>query len=443
MKSIWEDVKMPVFPQLSGDTKTDVLIIGGGMAGLLCARFLRDVGVSCIVAEAGRIAGGITAGTTAKVTSQHGLIYQQLVNRFGLSRAEQYLWANEAAVSDFRRLCQGLACDWEDQDSFVYSCNDRSILDTELDVLQSMSFPAKFAEGLPLPFSTVGAVVFPNQGQFHPLKLLAGITGDLPIYEHTKVLELVPGYAVTDHGRIYADKIIAATHFPFLNKHGSYFLKLYQQRSYVLAVEAESGITGMYLDAQKNGLSFRSAGNALLLGGGGHRTGSAGGGWQELEAQARKFYPHAGILRRWAAQDCMSLDGVPYIGQYSKRTPNLFVATGFNKWGMSSSMAAARILTDLVQGKNAPYAEVFSPSRSMLHWQLGLNALHATKNLLTPTKPRCPHLGCALKWNPQEHSWDCPCHGSRFSKDGKCLDNPAMGDLPKHPMPIEKRTFLR
>lgn len=441
MKSIWEDVKMPVFPQLSGDTKTDVLIIGGGMAGLLCARFLRDAGVSCIVAEAGRIAGGITAGTTAKVTSQHGLIYQQLVNRFGLSRAEQYLWANEAAVSDFRRLCQGLACDWEDQDSFVYSCNDRSILDTELDVLQSMSFPAKFAEGLPLPFSTVGAVVFPNQGQFHPLKLLAGITGDLPIYEHTKVLELVPGYAVTDHGRIYADKIIAATHFPFLNKHGSYFLKLYQQRSYVLAVETESGITGMYLDAQKNGLSFRSAGNALLLGGGGHRTGSAGGGWQELEAQARKFYPHAGILRRWAAQDCMSLDGVPYIGQYSKHTPNLFVATGFNKWGMTSSMAAARILTDLVQGKNAPYAEVFSPSRSMLHWQLGLNALQATKNLLTPTKPRCPHLGCALKWNPQEHSWDCPCHGSRFSKDGKCLDNPQWGTCQNIPRLLKKEPF--
>lgn len=429
MKSIWEDINMPAFPRLSGDTKTDVLIIGGGMAGLLCARFLQDAGISCIVAEASRIAGGITAGTTAKVTSQHGLNYRHLVNRFGTFKAEQYLRANEAAVSDFRKLCQNIDCDWENQDSFIYSRNDRSALEAELSVLQSMAFPAQFVERLPLPFSTVGAVSFPHQGQFHPLKFLAGIIGDLIIYERTKVLELAPDYAVTDQGKIYADKIIITTHFPFLNKHGNYFLKLYQQRSYVLALEMEPKITGMYLDAQKNGLSFRQYGNTLLLGGGGHRTGSPGSGWRELEAQANKLYPHSRILRRWAAQDCMSLDGIPYIGQYSRRTPNLFAATGFNKWGMTSSMVAARLLTDLVQGKDNPYAEVFSPSRSMLHGQLGLNFLETAKNLLTPTKPRCPHLGCALKWNPQEHSWDCPCHGSRFAEDGECLDNPATGDL--------------
>ena len=127
----------------------------------------------------------------------------------------------------------------------------------------------------------------------------------------------------------------------------------------------------------------------------------------------------------------MSLDRIPYIGQYSKNTPNLYVATGFNKWGMSSAMVAAGILTDLVQRKPNQYAEAFSPSRSMLHRQLGINLLESTKNLLTPTAPRCPHLGCALKWNQQEHSWDCPCHGSRFSEDGELIDNPATGDLKK------------
>lgn len=187
----------------------------------------------------------------------------------------------------------------------------------------------------------------------------------------------------------------------------------------------------MYLDAAENGLSFRHHGSTLLLGGGGHRTGKPGGGWRELEEKAKEYYPGAKIIRQWAAQDCMTLDGIPYIGRYSKNTPNVYVATGFNKWGMTSSMVSAGILSDLVQRKPNPYAAVFSPCRSILHKQLGLNLLESTKNLLTPTVPRCPHLGCALKWNPQEHSWDCPCHGSRFAEDGQLLDNPATGNLKK------------
>ena len=126
----------------------------------------------------------------------------------------------------------------------------------------------------------------------------------------------------------------------------------------------------------------------------------------------------------------MSLDGMPYIGRYSAATPNLYVATGFNKWGMTTSMAVAQILTDQITGRENPYADIFSPSRSILHWQLGINTLEAVGNLITPSRKRCPHLGCALKWNAQEHSWDCPCHGSRFSEEGKLLDNPATGDLP-------------
>ena len=136
-------------------------------------------------------------------------------------------------------------------------------------------------------------------------------------------------------------------------------------------------------------------------------------------------------MSQWAAQDCMSLDGIPYIGLYSPRTPGLYVATGFNKWGMTSSMVAAMVLKDLVLGKETPWAEVFAPNRTMLHPQLGVNAWDSAVNLLTPTTPRCPHMGCALKWNPREHTWDCPCHGSRFTKEGKLLENPATGDIKK------------
>jgi len=242
---------------------------------------------------------------------------------------------------------------------------------------------------------------------------------------------LVKNTAITDHGSITAENIIVATHFPFLNKHGSYFLKLYQQRSYAISLENAPPLSGMYRDEAENGLSFRSHKGSLILGGGSHRTGKESPGWRELEQAAQVYYPAAAITHRWATQDCMTLDSIPYIGRYSAWTHNLYVATGFNKWGMTSSMVSAQLLTDLILGKDNPYAAIFSPSRSILHPQLGINALESTKNLLTPTAPRCPHLGCALKWNPQEHSWDCPCHGSRFTSDGKLIDNPSTGNLKK------------
>ena len=430
MDSIWLDsAELPRFPELKQDVKTDVLIIGGGMTGVLCAWMLKNAGVDCVLLEAARIGGGITKNTTAKITAQHGLIYHQLLRRFGPEKARMYLDANLDAVEEFRRLCAGIDCDHSQQDNFVFSRTDRKKLDEELAALDALGYGAEFACGLPLPFFTVGAVKFPKQGQFHPLKFLAAVSKGLPIYENTPVRELGKGTAVTDHGTVQAEAIIVATHFPFLNKHGSYFLKLYQQRSYVLALENVPKLKGMYLEDVENGLSFRGYGDTLLLGGGGHRTGKSGGNWKELENFAAARYPEAKILRRWATQDCMSLDGVPYIGQYSARTPGLYVATGYNKWGMTSAMAAARILTDKITGRENLYAPVFSPSRTILRPQLAVNGWEAVSNLLTPSQKRCPHLGCALKWNPQEHSWDCPCHGSRFEYDGKLIDNPATGDL--------------
>ena len=171
----------------------------------------------------------------------------------------------------------------------------------------------------------------------------------------------------------------------------------------------------------------------LLLGGGGHRTGKSSDGWNALESFAAQYFRDAVEVGRWATQDCITLDSMPYIGRYSKSTPNLFVATGFNKWGMSTAFLSAMILSDLVVGKPNRYAHIFSPDRSLLHPKLGVNALEAVCNLLTPTKPRCPHLGCALKYNRYEHSWDCPCHGSRFSEDGEVLNNPATANMKKHP----------
>ena len=432
MESYWKKgMELPRFEALSGDLKTDVLIIGGGMAGILCAYFLQEAGVDCVVVEAERIGMGITGNTTAKISSQHGLIYADLYRRLGKEKASLYLKANEEAIGDYRRLCQGMDCEFEEQDSFVYSLEDAKAVEEEAEALEKIGYSALFRDRLALPISIAGAVGFSRQAQFHPLMFLSHIVSSLKVYEHTRVKELIGRVALTDGGaRIRAERIVVATHFPFLNKHGSYFLKMYQSRSYVCAFRGADKVDGMYLDASGVGLSFRNAGELLLIGGGSHRTGKKSDAWRSAEVFAKKNYPDASCEFRWAAQDCMTLDRMPYIGAYSARTHGLYVATGFGKWGMTSSMVSARLLTSMLLGKRSAYESLFSPSRSMLHPQLAVNAWEAASHLVSFSTKRCPHLGCALQWNPQERSWDCPCHGSRFDEEGRLLDNPATGDLP-------------
>lgn len=427
-KSVWSgSVKLPEFEALNGDKKTNVLIIGGGLCGLLCAYFLEQKGIDYILVEGDKIACGITKNTTAKITSQHGLIYSELINTMGKEKAHMYLGANQKALMEYEKLCQGIACDFEKKSAYTYSLNNRQKIEDEVEAVNNLGFNAEFEEKINLPFKTKGAIRFNNQAQFNPLKFIVEISKGLNIYEKTFIRDITPHVAVSDYGKIRADKIIVATHFPFINKHGSYFLKLYQHRSYVSAFENAPDVGGMYVDENNKGMSFRNCNNMFLIGGGGHRTGKNGGAWKEISDFAEKYYPNAKLKCLWATQDCMSLDGVPYIGRYSNRTPDLYVATGFNKWGITSSMAAAMILTDIVMGNKNEFAEVFSPQRSILKPQLFVNGFEATVNLLTPTTRRCPHLGCALKWNKAEHTWDCPCHGSRFEADGKLIDNPATG----------------
>ena len=327
--------------------------------------------------------------------------------------------------------------------SYVYSINNREKLVNEADALRKIGFNAELRETTELPFSTMGALRFDDQAQFHPFKFLSQISKNLKIYENTFVKELTDHEAVTEKGNISFKKLIIATHFPMENRHGMYYLKMYQHRSYVITLENAAQIKGMYVDEAQCGMSFRNYKDFLLVGGGDHRTGEQGGGWQELRAYAEKYYPSASEQYAWATQDCMTLDGVPYIGQYAKNRPEWFVATGFNKWGITSSMTAAQILTDLVMERENPYAEVFCPSRSMKKLQLLSNGWKAMVNLLTPSKKRCPHLGCALKWNSLEHTWDCPCHGSRFDMKGKNLTNPANGDWEKCPLPLDQELFRK
>ena len=428
-KSVWSrTAEMQVFNKLQEDIETDVLIIGGGMCGILCAYLLEQEGVNYVLAEGKTVGTGITKNTTAKITCQHGLIYDRLIKSAGKEKAGMYLKANEVALSNFLQISKHIDCDLEKKYAYTYSLYNRKKIEDEVKAVNSLGYKADFVEETELPFKVAGAVKFKDQVQFNPLKFLSTISKHLNVYDHTFIKEIKNGTAMSDSGKIKAKKIIVATHFPFINKHGGYFMKMYQERSYVIALENAPNIHGMYIDEDQKGMSFRNYKELLLIGGGDHRTGKKGGNWEELRQFKEKYYPSSKEMYFWATQDCMSLDGIPYIGQYSKSTPNLYVATGFNKWGMSTSFVAAMILRDLVCERTSEFADVFSPDRSIFKPQLFVNGFEAVTGLLTPGTKRCPHLGCALKWNINEHTWDCPCHGSRFEEEGRLIDNPATGD---------------
>lgn len=430
MTSIWtSSADLPHFESLQGSGKTDVLIVGGGMAGLLCAHFLEREGVDYALLEGRRICSGTTRNTTAKITAQHGLVYRKLLKHAGREKARMYLDANQNAVGEYEKLCREMDCDFEQKTAYVYSRDNRGKLEKEADALRRLGYDAPVVECGALPFPTAGAIGFERSAQFHPLKFAAGIAKGLHIYENTFVTEWKDHLAVTENGSMRYQKAIFATHFPIDNRHGMYFLKMHQNRSYAIALPDAPDVGGMYMDEAKGGFSFRNYKDFLLIGGGAHRTGKCGGKWDELREFASQHYPGLVIKYTWAAQDCMTLDGVPYIGPYSKHMPDCFVATGFGKWGMTTAMAAARILTDLALERENPYSAVFSPSRNMLKPQLLVNGWEAAASFLTFSKKRCPHLGCALKWNGAEETWDCSCHGSRFDDKGKLIDNPANGDL--------------
>ena len=430
MESIWQKTtELPSFPPLEKDIKTDVLVIGGGLAGILTALKLREKGVDCIVVEKDRICQRVTGNTTAKITSQHGFCCSKILKSNGFESAKAYLHANQQAIFEYEKLCRNIDCDFEKKDNFVYATDGMNLIDDELKALWKMGFNAEFQDKLPIPVNQIGAIKFKNQAQFNPLKFVNAIAKDLNIYENTFVKKLDGTSAITEKSKITFKKAVIATHFPIINNHGLFFMKMYPHRSYVIALENAPQINGMYVDEYEKGMSFRNYGNLLLLGGGGHKTGKDGGNWAELRKFANANYPEAKEVAFWATQDCKTLDHIPYIGPYFKDAKNLFVATGFNKWGMTNSMVSAMILSDLITEKENPYAKAFDPSRSILKPQLFVNGFESIKNLLTPTTKRCPHLGCALKWNKAEHTWDCPCHGSRFTDKGKLLENPANDDL--------------
>ena len=476
MKSVWsESCKFRKREALNKDIKTDVLVIGAGIAGILTAYMLKQKGRDVVLIDAAEIASGNTKNTTAKITSQHDLIYSKLITEFGEEKARQYAKANELAIKKYKEIIEDkrIECDFEEKPAYVYSLNEVDVLKEEAKVAKNLGIDAEFVQEVNLPFKIKGAVKFNNQAQFNPLKFLKGISNELVIYENTRALEIKENLVVTSGGNITANNIVVATHYPIMNAPGYYFMKMHQERSYVLALENTSEIDGMYIDLNKEGYSFRTYNNLLLLGGISHRTGEneEGGSYDELRKVAKRLYPKAKEKYYWSAQDCMTIDGIPYIGRYSSETPNIYVATGFNKWGMTSSMVSAMIISDMILEKENDFSEIFSPRRFDLSLSINNIAndlIETAKNFIAQkvyfpnseiehiknghggiieyngekvgvyknkegkeffVSTKCTHLGCQLSWNADELTWDCPCHGSRFDYKGRLIGSPATKDL--------------
>lgn len=476
MKSVWsESCKFRKREALNKDIKTDVLVIGAGIAGVLTAYMLKQKGREVVLIDAAEIASGNTKNTTAKIASQHDLIYSKLIAEFGEEKARQYAKANELAIKKYKEIIEDkrIECDFEEKPAYVYSLNEVDVLKEEVEAAKNLGIDAEFVQEANLPFKINGAVKFNNQAQFNPLKFLKGISNELVIYENTRALEIKENLVVTSGGNITANNIVVATHYPIMNAPGYYFMKMHQERSYVLALENTSEIDGMYIDLNKEGYSFRTYNNLLLLGGISHRTGEneEGGSYDELRKVAKNLYPKAKEKYYWSAQDCMTIDGIPYIGRYSSETPNIYVATGFNKWGMTSSMVSAMIISDMILEKENDFSEIFSPRRFDLSLSINNIAndlIETAKNFIAQkvsipsseiehiknghggiieyngekvgvyknkegkeffVSTKCTHLGCQLSWNADELTWDCPCHGSRFDYKGRLIGSPATKDI--------------
>ncbi len=481
----------PQFETLNADVTTDVAIIGGGIVGITTAYLLKKEGLRVVVLEADHILQGTTGHTTAKITSQHGLIYAKLISTVGEEKARLYAEANEAAL----RLIAGLVeehqidCNFRRESAYVYTNQDEYIDQIQAEAAQAakLGLPAFWQESIPLPLPVKAALRFDNQAQFHPRRYLLALARTIPgegshVFEQTRATDIDakhPYVIPTTRGhKVTAERVIVATHFPCFDDFGMYYARIYPERSYVLGMTIAGPYPGgMYISAEDPTRSLRSQPLAeremLLVGGESHKTGHGGDTnehYQRLREFAAATFPVESELYRWSTQDCMTMDGVPYSGYLTAKTPELYVATGFGKWGMTNGTASAMLIRDLILKGESPWQDVYNPARftpaasakqffsqnldvaaQFVTGKLVLNAsedevpvgegrvivrhgqrvgaYRDERGQLHLVDTTCTHLGCELQWNAAEKTWDCPCHGSRFTYEGDIVEGPALRPL--------------
>ena len=494
-KSYWvESTNKTNYPKISENVNSDVLIIGGGMSGIATAYMLSESGLNITIVDADRIGMGVTANTTAKITSQHGLIYDYLLNSYNFDTAKAYLDSNEESIKNISNIInkENINCDFSYQDSYVYTCDKSNVskIVDEVSAVTSLGLKAEYVTECPLPFSIEAAIKFPKQAQFHPRKYILSLLPILEkrgmqIFENSKVTDIKHinnTYEIyIDNCKISCKYLVMSSHYPIKNFPGMYFIKMYQDSSYAIGVEFEKDVfDGMYISCDTPVTSFRNivqdnGKKLLIVGGSSHKTGDTNvdieSSYINLENYIKSIYPKSKIKYRWMTEDCVTLDKIPYIGEFSKFLPNMYVATGYKKWGMTTSHVAAKIISDRILGKENPYEKIYTATRiepiknskefgNMLKqsvYSLAINkasppiisytdlendsggvvdykgeklGIYKDKNgKLFGVVPYCKHLGCELSWNNLEKTWDCPCHGSRYDYTGKIITEPTTKSL--------------
>ena len=481
------------YPRATGSVSVDVAVVGGGITGLTTALLLKRAGVSVAVIESRRVALGTTGNTTAKVTSLHRVVYQELEKALGEDAARAYGEANQTAVELVAAIANehGIECDLRRIAAYTYAESEdgaKQVRD-EAELTQRLGLPGAFTESTSLPFPVQGAVRFGEQLLFHPRKYALGLAALIPgggshLFEESRAagIDEVDGrYVVEVDGgaTVEAGHVVIATLLPFHDP-GGLFAKASPSRSYALAAKIEGALPdGMFLNVESPTRSVRPhispEGEWLVVEGEEHKTGQDDdmpGHYEALEAWARERFPVRSIDFRWSAQDYMTPDHMPYVGRATPGSDRLLVASGFNKWGMSNGTAAAMILRDHVLGRENPWAELFDATRlnptvsaptivkenlNVAKRFIGDRVAALTAPSLDELKPGegavvdldgdkvaayrhadgtvhavsaiCTHLGCTVKFNAAETTWDCPCHGSRFGTDGRVIEGPANRDL--------------
>jgi glycine/D-amino acid oxidase-like deaminating enzyme/nitrite reductase/ring-hydroxylating ferredoxin subunit len=490
--SVWLETvpAAPAFGRLEENLEADVCVVGGGIVGVTTALLLHEAGARVVLLEADRIGSGVTGHTTAKVTSQHGLVYAELARRLGAEAARVYGAANEAALAWIagRVAADGIDCDFRRRDAYAYAHDGgtRDAVEAEARVAVAAGLPATLVERTELPYPVAVAERFADQAEFHPIKYLRALVGQLPperVFERTRAVQA--GEVVrTPGGNVVAEHVVVATHYPFTDRSLA-FMRVHPERSYAVVCRvAGEPPDGMFISAGSPTRSVRAvpvAGEELLLvGGEGHRTGTGGDTterYARLESFAREHWDVRSVAYRWSAQDNTTLDGLPYVGPLTPLEDRVSMATGFAKWGMTGGTAAALILADQLLGRPNAWAGLFDPNRLNARASLGRfvkeNAAAGLRFIgdrvskpgqrpiddlaagegdivrhdgqkvaayrdedggLVAVSATCSHLGCQVNWNRAERSWDCPCHGSRFAVDGRVLEGPAVHPLERKPV---------
>lgn len=483
------------YPVLPGDLEVDVAVIGAGIAGLTAALALKRTGRTVAVIDAARIGTGVTGHTTGKVTSLHRLAYTELARTHGNDTARVYGQANQSAIEHIAHLVasEGIDCDFRRVANYTYAETGETLdlVREEASIAARLGLPAAFTTDVPLPFPVKGAVRFDGQAQFHAVKYLQGLAravqGDASfVFEQTQVQRIhdrSPAVVDTEHGSVRARDVIIATNVPFGGQ-GLFALRCHLHRSYIVAGRVDTApldATFISVDepmrsiltAKVNGTSY------VLAGGEGHRASESGDSaarYRRLAAFAHDRLGVQEVAYRWSTQDGMPLDGLPYVGLMSPTSKHVYVITGLRKWGLSNGTAAALILADALSGRENHWASVFNSNRitpaasagrfvkenvravasvmagKLRGWR-GHTDLSPGEGTVIKVKGEstavykdadgeihavsatCTHLGCTVGFNAAEATWDCPCHGSRFSTDGSVIQGPAAKNLPPAPSP--------